>query len=1048
MVFITDLNGTTTLVESTPIYQGSSLANSITILCPMPRNNNCTVAFRLPNGMPTKPLLMTRLNNSIIGDNIVGELNAWSVELDTSITEYAGIVDVQFYFYQGYSNGSALAIQPTFKTSFEVQPGVVPELPETPSQNIYEQLLSALTNAENKIFGKLELFSENVFNVKTWIDALDGQAGDTFITNRIDPTNFFILTNPIFNKGIVSNSKRFETSANTPDWTIEIDGSVPNGQTLLSIFNGNTITLQNTGAQYSVLLGNNVIASMTFTEGEPNVVAIAKDGTEITVYFNANVVGNATITNSGSVATINVGVNNVTYNLSTFKIYNKGISAETLYNSWQSQVYRFDKINAAEEYKLDLLLTYSQDIARILRDSAGYNNASFNNKTTLVFYVNESIVKEVDISSVNDDVKASAYGDVDLSLNNDTLEMSPKNLNGQSLTPKSVALPFAKKSTKDVVSGEGYTVDVPSNSAPYALISKIGGMSRKCTNILPQGTKYNWACDVTIADDGTITYTRTGSGGTCFIDSNKVYLEANKTYSLRYAGSNNKYAYLYTEADGFRTDIYGSKIYTPTESGYYYIRVYMSDSLTSVGDSATVTMWIHEGDANLPYEPYYSGLRDAKVTEVKSVGVSNTYTLAIPEAVQSLDGYGQSNPDNANEYNYIDLANSKFITLGHIVNGTWESYNSTTDIDIADVIGVEGGGTLTFENEYGYDVPYEIEYTLNLNEVISANKFVGDLKGTAEVAKYYDDNGNPSTQTIGEALNKLLGAGNPIKITTESVGALSTTQVLTGISANIITNPPVAINDIILDRYLDGDAAYLCFWIVTNISGGSTDSTMTLQGVGNIYVGGGSASVADKAIADGNGNNIVSTYETKAEAQVSHGLLAANITTNANNIRTNAGEIANIKSGTTPVGEANYANNPSGNLAITIADILSDLASAVTRANLNTNYFDIVSDLIKVIKADSAVYASGNENAGTIDNRIRNAESLATTAKSEATIAATSASQLSSQLIDRAECTYAPDYSQGGVKVLKLTLYTKTNQAIEVSGFQSAIDNYFADIIN
>jgi hypothetical protein len=55
---------------------------------------------------------------------------------------------------------------------------------------------------------------------------------------------------------------------------------------------------------------------------------------------------------------------------------------------------------------------------------------------------------------------------------------------------------------------------------------------------------------------------------------------------------------------------------------------------------------------------------------------------------------------------------------------------------------------------------------------------------------------------------------------------------------------------------------------------------------------------------------------------------------------------------------------------------------------------------------------------------------------------------LSSQLIDRAECTYAPDYSQGGVKVLKLTLYTKTNQAIEVSGFQSAIDNYFADIIN
>jgi hypothetical protein len=373
---------------------------------------------------------------------------------------------------------------------------------------------------------------------------------------------------------------------------------------------------------------------------------------------------------------------------------------------------------------------------------------------------------------------------------------------------------------------------------------------------------------------------------------------------------------------------------------------------------------------------------------------------------------------------------------------------TTEDIpEIDNLIGVEVGGTLTFENEYGYDVPYEIEYTLNSNEVIGANEFVGNLKGTAEVAKYYDDNGNPSTQTIGEALNKLLGAGNPIKITIESIGQLSTTQVLTGISANIISNPPVAINDIIIDRYLDGDAAYLCFWVVTNVSGDSTDRTMTLQGAGNIYVGGGSASVADKAIADGNGNNIVSTYETKAEAQVSHGLLSSNILTNANNIGTNSGEITNIKNGTTPVGKANYADNPSGNLDVTITNILTDLASAVKRANFNTNYFDVVSDLIKVIKADSAVYASGNENAGTLDDRIRNAENLATTSKSEAIIAATSASQLAGQLINRAECTYAPDYSQGGAKVLKLTLYTKEGQAIQVSGFQTAIDNYFGDIL-
>ena len=36
------------------------------------------------------------------------------------------------------------------------------------------------------------------------------------------------------------------------------------------------------------------------------------------------------------------------------------------------------------------------------------------------------------------------------------------------------------------------------------------------------------------------------------------------------------------------------------------------------------------------------------------------------------------------------------------------------DIDITDdnLIGVECGGTLTFENEYGYDVPSEVTYQI------------------------------------------------------------------------------------------------------------------------------------------------------------------------------------------------------------------------------------------------------------------------------------------------------------------------------------------------
>ena len=206
-------------------------------------------------------------------------------------------------------------------------------------------------------------------------------------------------------------------------------------------------------------------------------------------------------------------------------------------------------------------------------------------------------------------------------------------------------------------------------------------------------------------------------------------------------------------------------------------------------------------------------LKDAKVTEVKSVGVSNTYTLAIPEAVQNLEGYGIG--FDTKYCNYIDFENKKFIQkvrkrvftgdeawewgesihevgLGAFwlsdftdvnrsmgitglgicnhfefnaqstdENGKFRFQGSTdgnrcyfylpqseinsaeqakalvkswynggnpltveyvskdfieTDISdlIADVnlIGVEGGGTLTFENEYGYDVPSEVYYQI------------------------------------------------------------------------------------------------------------------------------------------------------------------------------------------------------------------------------------------------------------------------------------------------------------------------------------------------
>ena len=192
----------------------------------------------------------------------------------------------------------------------------------------------------------------------------------------------------------------------------------------------------------------------------------------------------------------------------------------------------------------------------------------------------------------------------------------------------------------------------------------------------------------------------------------------------------------------------------------------------------------------------------------------------------------------------------------------WEPYKSTKSVYVPNIIGIEEGGELTFVNENKYSVPSEAVFYLNSNNTIGATKLIGDLKGTADVARYYEVNGSVSTETIGAALERL--QGSPIKITAESIGTLAASNgqgVVRGVG--IIANPPISVGDIVIDKHLEGDAAYLCFWQITQVDTGY----VTLSPLSNIYVGGGSASVADKAIADGNGKNIAETYETKANAK-------------------------------------------------------------------------------------------------------------------------------------------------------------------------------------
>lgn len=151
MIFFADAEGTITKVITEPVYQGSALASRVVLVAPFP-NAMVTVAFTLPNGIRT-PINLAMPN--MVQQDLQGVItpsgqkyNAWTYLLPRSITEYAGIVDVQFFVTTG-ERGQVLA---TFASTLTIQKGVPYILEnDNDTDNIYEQILGYLTSVERKL---------------------------------------------------------------------------------------------------------------------------------------------------------------------------------------------------------------------------------------------------------------------------------------------------------------------------------------------------------------------------------------------------------------------------------------------------------------------------------------------------------------------------------------------------------------------------------------------------------------------------------------------------------------------------------------------------------------------------------------------------------------------------------------------------------------------------------------------------------------------------------------------------------------------------------
>ena len=166
-----------------------------------------------------------------------------------------------------------------------------------------------------------------------------------------------------------------------------------------------------------------------------------------------------------------------------------------------------------------------------------------------------------------------------------------------------------------------YAKVVPDNALPYAEISEIGGMTRKCANFLPLADGYKFTSTVNEGDmghipicngvqlkQGTYTISFEVTQGTTNV-RNTPYLAKTESSRIYVSGFENAFV---------AAGRHSGNVNIP-EDGEYTFGWWCHTNATSQTIS---NIMLNEGSTALPYEPYFDGLRSAPVTAVESVGAN------------------------------------------------------------------------------------------------------------------------------------------------------------------------------------------------------------------------------------------------------------------------------------------------------------------------------------------------------------------------------------------------------------------------------------------
>ena len=265
MILYFDALGNITTLVPERVYQGSDKANTISIVAPFAISSGMDIRFTLPNGEIKGAYALVN------GQHFTDNLNIWNYEIDAPITQYFGSVQFQIRVYN--VAGQIIA---TGSDIFIVEEGIPSELPPTPSDDVYQQILTNIQKLANLKLDRVDVkqvptgYKYNVdgektpyalfYNATSQVDDTTTLTGSNLVYERITGTDNSITQREMFIGYTSSNDfgvwlRTIVMSANgtvtsKTDWERsnwnELTLLIANLQTQINAINGKIDTINST----------------------------------------------------------------------------------------------------------------------------------------------------------------------------------------------------------------------------------------------------------------------------------------------------------------------------------------------------------------------------------------------------------------------------------------------------------------------------------------------------------------------------------------------------------------------------------------------------------------------------------------------------------------------------------------------------------------------------------------------------------------------------------------------------------------------------------